>query len=235
MYNCYKKRRAQKASIKEELMRIGWHPSRFWNCCIPEDEKKKETKKLWRSSIGLFVSGDRIQKFFDLKEPKIKMSSAISFCFNALELCTVIINEKPWTSAREVCRALRYEKKAAKIVKNYCSKENYSHKYELSSVPAPGTPAGTSVDWPKDSQNFDIYVNEEGMYELLFLIQQPRAKDFRRPCFNVLFPHVRQHFSDKSHAIQMKGLAGCIEALEVTNEAHQQSIEDKGATLDLMT
>ena len=40
----YKKRKAQKASIKEELMPIAWHPSRYWNWCVPED-KKKETEK----------------------------------------------------------------------------------------------------------------------------------------------------------------------------------------------
>ena len=42
----YKKRKAQKASIKEELMPIAWHPSRWWDWCMPED-KKKETEKLW--------------------------------------------------------------------------------------------------------------------------------------------------------------------------------------------
>ena len=40
----------------------------------------------------------------------IKMSSAMPFSFNAVKLCVVIINEKPWTRAREVCKALRYEK-----------------------------------------------------------------------------------------------------------------------------
>ena len=42
-----KKRRAQKAKIKEELMPIAWHPPRWWDWCVPEDEKK-ETEKLWR-------------------------------------------------------------------------------------------------------------------------------------------------------------------------------------------
>ena len=41
------------------------------------------------------------------------------FSFNAVELFVVTINEKPWTRAREVCRALEYGKaaKAADIVK----------------------------------------------------------------------------------------------------------------------
>ena len=54
------------------------------------------------------------------------------------------------------------------------------------------------------------------MYELLFSSQQPKAKDFRRHCFNVLFPHVRQQLINK-----MK-------------EEHQQSIEEKDATIALL-
>ena len=46
-YDGYKKRKAQKASIKEQLLPIAWHPSRYWDSCVPEDEKK-ETEKLWR-------------------------------------------------------------------------------------------------------------------------------------------------------------------------------------------
>ena len=36
------------------------------------------------------------------------------FSFNAIELCVVTINEKPWTRATEVYKALRYEKKYCK-------------------------------------------------------------------------------------------------------------------------
>ena len=42
-YDGYKKRKAQ---IKKELIPITWHPSRWWDWCIPVD-KKKETEKLW--------------------------------------------------------------------------------------------------------------------------------------------------------------------------------------------
>ena len=45
-YKGYRKRKAQKTSIKEELMPITWHPSRYWDWCMSEDEKK-ETEKLW--------------------------------------------------------------------------------------------------------------------------------------------------------------------------------------------
>ena len=45
-YKGYKKREAQKASIKKELIPIAWHPSRWWDWCMSEDEKK-EIEKLW--------------------------------------------------------------------------------------------------------------------------------------------------------------------------------------------
>ena len=34
------------------------------------------------------------------------MSSVMALTFNAVELCVVTINEKPWTRAKEVYRAL---------------------------------------------------------------------------------------------------------------------------------
>ena len=111
----------------------------------------------------------------------------------------------------------------------------------MSSVHAACTP----INWPKDSQKYDIYTNEEGMYELLFSSQQPKAKNFKRHCYNVLFPHVRQQLSDKLHAIEIEDLRGRVQALEFTSEAHQQeilrlneehqqAIEEKDAALALL-
>ena len=42
------------------------------------------------------------------------MSSVMPFTFNAIELCIAIINEKPWTRVREVCKALEYDAKTSK-------------------------------------------------------------------------------------------------------------------------
>ena len=41
----FKKRKTQKGKIKEESMAIAWHPNRWWDWCVPEDEKK-ETEEL---------------------------------------------------------------------------------------------------------------------------------------------------------------------------------------------
>ena len=40
----YKKRKAQKVQIEKELMPITWHPSCWWNWCVPEDEVKRDRK-----------------------------------------------------------------------------------------------------------------------------------------------------------------------------------------------
>ena len=71
------------------------------------------------------------------------------------------------------------------------------------------------------------------MYELLFSSQQPKANDFKRHCFNVLFPYVQQQLSDKSHVMEIEDLTDRIQALKFTNEAHQQAIEEKDAVIAL--
>ena len=38
------------------------------------------------------------------------MSSVMLFAFNAVELYVVTINDKPWTRAKEVCKAMEYQK-----------------------------------------------------------------------------------------------------------------------------
>ena len=72
----------------------------------------------------------------------------------------------------KVCKALKYNKKTAHIIKNHCSNENYAQRYRMTCVPAAVTP----LYWLKDPKKFDIYINEEAMYELLFPSQQLKAK-----------------------------------------------------------
>ena len=59
------------------------------------------------------------------------MSSVMPFTFNAVQLCVVTINEKPWTRAREVCRALEYQKgRERDVLKKHVSIESKQHKHE---------------------------------------------------------------------------------------------------------
>ena len=153
------------------------------------------------------------------------MSSVMAFVFNAVELCVVTTNEKPWTRAREVCRALEYGRatKAADDVRHLCSKTNYAHRWQLAGL----VPKKKPVDWPKDSQKYDIYIYEEGMYEIVFSSQQSRVKDFWRHCCNVLFPHVRQQLTNKSKEDHQQ-------AIEGIHGQHQQAIKGKDAAIALI-
>ena len=129
-----------------------------------------------------------------------KMSSVMPFTFNAVKLYLVTIKEKPWTRAKEVCRALEYEKatKSADIVKHLCSKEKFAHKWQLIGF----VPETKPINWSKDSQEQDIYINKEGTYQLVFLSQQLKAKNFRRHCCNVMFPQIPQYIMNKMNDSQ---------------------------------
>ena len=38
--NKFKQSKASKKKINEVLLPVAWHPTRWWDCCMPEDEKK---------------------------------------------------------------------------------------------------------------------------------------------------------------------------------------------------
>ena len=78
------------------------------------------------------------------------------------------------------------------------------------------------MDWPKDSQKFDIYIKEEGMYELLFSSQQPKAKDFRKYCCNKLFPHVQQQLTNKMQAEHHLAIEEHEQAIALLNDDLQE-------------
>ena len=75
--------------------------------------------------------------------------------------------------------------------------------------------ACTPINWPKDLQKYNIYINVEGKYELVFASQQPKAKACTEYCCNVLLPHVWQQLTKK------------------IKEEHQQAIEEKDNQLAL--
>ena len=90
---------------------------------------------------------------------KIKKTFVMSFVFNSVKLCIVSIYEKPWTRAREVCKALEYGKttKAVDVVKSLCAKTSYAHKCQLDELVS----ETNFVEWSTDSGKDDYYVNEK--------------------------------------------------------------------------
>ena len=113
--------------------------------------------------------------------------SLVLFTFNEVTFQVFTIDGKEWAQAKEVCKALEYQRQTAKVIKNYCSGENSTHKYQLSSRSAMDAP----VDWRLDSQKYNLYISEEGLYQLVFSSRQPLVKAVRKHCCNVMFPHIQ--------------------------------------------
>ena len=85
-----------------------------------------------------------------------KKMSLVPFTFKNVELKVVTINGRPWTRAKEVCKALEYNKKTAHVIRAHVSVENYAHKYDLSKVSI----ASTSLEWPPDSRKDEYYLSK---------------------------------------------------------------------------
>ena len=43
----FEKRKALKKGLSEELMPIAWHPNRWWNWCMSENEGKKNRSNVY--------------------------------------------------------------------------------------------------------------------------------------------------------------------------------------------
>ena len=116
------------------------------------------------------------------------MTSIVPFKFNNVQLFSVTVDDKVWIRAHEVSDALDYKKgRNRDALKKHVSIENKLHRFELEGRAKSARP----FKWPKNSQPDEYYINEEGMYELLFKSQQPKAKEFRRYCCNEMFPKIR--------------------------------------------
>ena len=160
-------------------------------------------------------------------------SALVPFTFNDTKLFTLTIDGKHWTRAKEICKALEYKKttKTGDVIRSNCSCENITNKYQLSGLVFETTP----MKWPVDSQKTDIYINEEGMYELAFTSQQKEAKEFRKYCCNTLFPQIRDHFEqlaingkDREHQLAIEDVRREHQlAIANREREHQQVIEEK--------
>ena len=103
-------------------------------------------------------------------------SALVPFTFNDTKLFTVTVDGKHWTRAKEICKALEYKKttKTGDVIRSNCSCENITQKCQLIGL------ADTSVQWPKNSQKYDIYINEEGVHELVLKSTMSNATDFAK-------------------------------------------------------
>ena len=158
------------------------------------------------------------------------MSSVMPFAFNAVELYVVTVNGKHWTRAKEVCKTLEYQRRTKDILRRHVSIENKRHRFELQG----GSVTEPPLEWPKNSQPDEYYLNEEEMYEVLFGSLQPLAKRFRKHCCNVMFPHIRKQLVDKIQEDHQKAIEGQdtrIQAIEYKNVGLQGEIQKARRTI----
>ena len=64
----------------------------------------------------------------------------------------VPINGKPWTRAKEVCKASEYQRRTKDILRRHVSITNKRHIRELKGVVSPNTP----LEWTKNLQKHDL-------------------------------------------------------------------------------
>ena len=95
-----------------------------------------------------------------------KISSSVPFTFPAVEFQTASFNDKPWTHAREVCRVLVYENVARQVISITVTAKMYGININLEVEPT----VDTTINWLRDSEKLYLYINEEGVHELLFLV-----------------------------------------------------------------
>ena len=93
-----------------------------------------------------------------------KLCSVNPFTFDVVELCVVIMNDKSWTRAKVLksghvlkSEKQKYNNKIPDITKVSRCRENHAQNNQLNRLPTAGYP----VNWPKDSQRKNIYINEE--------------------------------------------------------------------------
>ena len=156
--------------------------------------------------------------------------SLVPFTFKNVELKVVTTNGKPWTRAKEVSRALEYNNKTPHIIRGHCSPENHTQKYDLIKV----FTVDTLLNWPFDSRKNDYYLNEKGMYELLFSSQQPLAKKLRKHCCKVMFPHILKQLTNKmveEHQRAIRERENVIEEKDTAIALLNDDLEDVGKQL----
>ena len=119
--------------------------------------------------------------------------SLIPVTFFEIKLEVFTINHREWCWAKGVCKVMEYKRKRGNVIQDYWSQKNITPKYQLSNVTATGTP----INWPSDLQKYDLNINEEGLFELVFNSQQFLLKAFRKHCCSVMFLHIRQQMIDK--------------------------------------
>ena len=116
------------------------------------------------------------------------MSSVMPSTFSAVDLHIVTSNDKPLTHAKEVCKALQYNKKAPYIIGVFCDQERFTQKHQMNRF----LPVRNPADWPNDSQTMILTLMRERCmsFSCCFLVKSQKQKTLESIvlmwCFHIL-------------------------------------------------
>ena len=116
-------------------------------------------------------------------------------------------------------------------MRGHVSIENKQHQHQLKGWVTATQP----LNWPKNSQPSEYYLNEEGMYELVFSSQQQKAKAFRKYCCNEMFPRIRKQLVDKMQEDHQQAITdrnNRVQAIEYENVGLQGEIKAKDQQIE---
>ena len=126
---------------------------------------------------------------------------------------------------------MKYQRQTAKVIKVHCRRENFAQKCQL----IKWATAANLLNWLADSRKDDYYLIEEGMYEVLFGSQQPKAKGFGKYCCNEMFSHICKQLVDKMQEDHQKAIEKRdtgIQAIEYKNAGLQGEIRAKDQQIE---
>lgn len=108
------------------------------------------------------------------------MSLQIIFPFGTNQVRTIIDkNKEPWFVADDVCKLLGYQN-TPQAINDHADGDDISKRY--------------SIDSMGRNQQM-LYINESGLYTLIFGSKMPQAKQFKRWVTSEVLPMIRKHGS----------------------------------------
>ena len=121
-----------------------------------------------------------------MSEIKKEMSLSVVRHPDFGEIRTEKINGEPWFCANDVCQALGLKSNPRTIIKHHCFEEDVNKIYV-------GVVTGNKQDGSPAIQNVKMnFINESGMYALIFNSEKEAAKKFKHWVTSEVLPELRK-------------------------------------------
>ena len=137
------------------MLRVGWHLSRGWDWCMPEDDKK-ETEKLWKDREDVYTS-----------------SLCLCHCAIYLQCSRFVCCDYQWQALNPRQGSVQGTgTKTADIVKHLCSQENYAQKCQFTELVS----ETNLMNWPRTQERRTIPSIKRKCMSFYFLVDSQKQK-----------------------------------------------------------